>query len=177
MNDYTPDENDNINKKINDVLYSDLGKYQINIGHIDIKKNNKRIFFPINFDLIDKKQLMQNHIQNIKNIIEEVNLFYIHRGCFMIPKSNNFNNEKNNLIFLYSIHENGNKTILKPLAVIECINNQERNNAIYSFVQISENNDVIKNPKLLENNYNCTCYIIKYDNDDNSNLILLIMLL
>ena len=55
MNDYTPDENDNINKKINDVLYSDLGKYQIKIGHIDIKKNNKRIFFPINFDLIDKK--------------------------------------------------------------------------------------------------------------------------
>ena len=177
INGYIVDENENTNKKINDVLYSDLGKYQINIGHIDIKKNNKRIFFPINFDLIDKKQLMKNQIQNIKNIIEEVNLFYIHRGCFMIPKNNNFNNEKDNLIFLYSIHENGDKTIYKPIAVIDCLNNQERNNAIYSFVQISENNDVIKNPKLLENNYNCTCYIIKYDNDDNSNLILLIMLL
>ena len=111
---------------------------------------------------------MKNQIQNIKNIIEEVNLFYIHRGCFMIPKSNNFNNEKDNLIFLYSIHENGDKAIYKPIAVIDCLKNQDKYNAINSFVQISENNDVIKNPKILENNYNCTCYIIKYDNDDNS---------
>ena len=86
----------------------------------------------------------------------------------MIPKSNNFNNEKNNLIFLYSIHDNGDKVIYKPIAVIDCLNNQDKYNAIYSFVQITENNNIIKNPKILENNYNCTCYIIKYDNDDNS---------
>ena len=101
--------------------------------------------------------------------MEEADLFYIHRGCFLIPKNNNFKNGKNNLIFLYSIHENGKGNIYKPIAIIEFKNSNERYNVINSLIQLSKENNIIQNSKILENKYGSTCYIIKYDNNNDVN--------
>ena len=162
-------ENQNQNGKLFNTLNFDLEKYKLKFGRIDIQQNNKRIFFPINFYVIDKAVLLRYQINNTNNIMEEVDLFYIHRGCFLISKNNNFNNEKNNLIFLYSIHENGKGKMYKPISIIECKNSNERYNAINSLIQISKGNNIIQNPKILEDNYNYTCYTIKHDNENDEN--------
>ena len=57
----------------------------------------------------------------------------------------------------------------KPISIIECKNSNERYNAINSLIQISKGNNIIQNPKILEDNYNYTCYTIKHDNDNDEN--------
>ena len=104
--------NDTMNPQKID-LNSDLKKYQIQFCYIN--GNSEKLYFPINFDIVSPNSLNNINNKNIldkskKYIFEEIDLIQVNEYFFIISKdNNNFKNENDNLIYLYSIKdEEGN---------------------------------------------------------------------
>ena len=162
--------------KNNNKINSDSNKYQINFGNIEI--NGKILNFPINFEIKEKTQVdidinvLKYYMKN--NLIEEIDLIKDTKEFYYLftPKNNNFNNNKNNLLYLYLKQEEEAKELFKPIAIIECNNNNftERNNIFNTIYQIKKE-EIIQNPQILKLNLKYTCYLIEKNKNIGENLI------
>ena len=161
------------NKVINS---DDKNNYLINFEFIYIQE--KKFSFPNNFEIIDSDFLTQ-----IKNrfgseipdkFIIQIRLINIKGGIILIPKNKNVMNDEGNLIYLYSIQENEQKNKFKIKIIIDCrsVSFGERINIFRSIIQIPNYENIIQNPKILENHNNLKYYIIpdnKYINEITKN--------
>ena len=174
------------NKVINS---DDKNNYLIKFGFIYIK--DKKFNFPNNFEIIDSDFLTQ-----IKNrfgseipdkFIIQIRLIKIKGGIILIPKNKNVMNDEGNLIYLYSIQENEQKNKFKIKIIIDCRSGfGERINIFRSIIQIPNYENIIQNPKILENHNNLKYYIIpdnKYidetpkNNEQNMDYYLMLLII
>ena len=170
--------NDTMNPQKID-LNSDLKKYQIQFGYIN--SNSEKLYFPINFDIVSPNSLNNINNKNIldkskKYIFEEIDLIQVNEYFFIISKdNNNFKNENDNLIYLYSIKFNEGKNSYEPISIIKCHNIElnDREKLIKLLTKINKNRQILNNPKILENEFKITCYLIKENNrksEENENM-------
>ena len=115
----------NKNKQKLNELNFDSEKYQIKFGNIPYKKGI--LNYPINFETVEIE--IYNNLKNllndkIQNLICKIDVIQINKDFCLIPKDNNFNNENNNLKYLYSKKkkEGERRHSYEPISIIECKN-------------------------------------------------------
>ena len=117
--------NDTMNPQKID-LNSDLKKYKIQFSHINY--NSENLYYPINFDIIGQQPFITNKNildKNKTKLFAEIDLIQVKENFIIIPKdNNNFKNENDNLIYIYSTEnkEGKGKHSYKPISIIECKN-------------------------------------------------------
>ena len=175
------------NKVIN---FDDKNNYLIKFEFIYMQ--DKKFNCPTNFEIIDSDFLTQ-----IKNrfgseipdkFIIQICLIKIKGGIILIPKNKNVMNDEGNLIYLYSIQENEPKNKFKIKIIIDCrsVSFGQRINLFRSIIQIPNYENIIQNPKILENLNNLKYYIIpdnKYidetpkNNEQNMDYYLMLLII
>ena len=150
---------------------NNIAKTNINQIKFDsiFKDNNQSLYYPIDFDIIEQTKFNQIQYlikENIAKIsIEEINLIEYNQYCILIPKNNNFINENNHLIYLYSIQEEkiDKSKSYEPIAIFECNckNINKRDKLFRSITQFMDLGTLIQNPKFLGAKLKCNCYLIE----------------
>ena len=144
-------------KNQNNINEVNFDSYKIKISR---KEFHKKVFnFPENFQIINLNNSIKilailNNNKADNDLLEEICLTQINGGLVFMPKEIN-SKISNNLIYIYSNKMIGQKNIIEPTAVIECIDFNERNK---KFLQISPNvicQNILLNPKALSSK----CYL------------------
>ena len=134
--------------------------------------NNIALYYPINFDLMDKKtfdKYNKNEYNKIpKNLFEEIKYIQINGGFIFISKNNNFLFNNNNLLYLYSSKKTGLMQLNDPIAIIECKDVDDRYNKLSLINKELSNKNILNNPVEYFNKNNLLCHLIKSNNNINN---------
>ena len=150
--------------QIGNIPNFNIKNYPIKFGHII--SNNEKLSYPINFDIINEEIITANKIDlkdnNITDIIKKIERYIINGGLLLELKNNNCINDKKYLIYLYSNQDNNS---FEPIAINEWKKGKDKDKAINLLNYLSKNNDIIKNPQVIQKEIAGKIHIIKNENN------------